>query len=236
MLDHFSRLFTELQDEAGQTMAEYAVVLAAITIAVVAVLALLATAITGKLKRGHLLTLEGCPTGATRVSPGSCHRRWPALVSIKPNRPVINPGGSRGRDQIQRALAGWILGSPRPFTPPAFAARVGLFHHLSDSDVEIGVIDLFVVGDRSVERRDVSLDLKENVESTPRPANRESAVIGTGRLGIMRVAEAIEPASTEGEEHHHEGTCGSTMVPSRKKPLQVDTKAGTLMVSRFFGV
>ena len=49
MLEYFSRLFTELQDEAGQTMAEYAVVLAVITIAVVAVLALLSTAITGKL-------------------------------------------------------------------------------------------------------------------------------------------------------------------------------------------
>ena len=35
------RLFAQLQDEAGQTMAEYAVVLAVITVAVVGVIALL---------------------------------------------------------------------------------------------------------------------------------------------------------------------------------------------------
>ena len=38
-----------LRDEAGQTMAEYAVVLAVITIAVVVTLGLLSTAISGKL-------------------------------------------------------------------------------------------------------------------------------------------------------------------------------------------
>jgi Flp pilus assembly pilin Flp len=42
-------IITELRTESGQTMAEYAVVLAVITIAVVAVLGLLSTAITGKL-------------------------------------------------------------------------------------------------------------------------------------------------------------------------------------------
>jgi Flp pilus assembly pilin Flp len=39
----------EMQDEAGQTMAEYAVVLAVITIAVVVTLGLLSSAISGKL-------------------------------------------------------------------------------------------------------------------------------------------------------------------------------------------
>ena len=39
----------ELRDQAGQTMAEYAVVLAVITIAVVVTLGLLSTAISGKL-------------------------------------------------------------------------------------------------------------------------------------------------------------------------------------------
>jgi Flp pilus assembly pilin Flp len=49
MLEYFSRLFAELKDEAGQTMAEYAVVLAVITIAVVVTLGLLSTAIKGQL-------------------------------------------------------------------------------------------------------------------------------------------------------------------------------------------
>ena len=39
----------ELRDQTGQTMAEYAVVLAVITIAVVVTLGLLSTAISGKL-------------------------------------------------------------------------------------------------------------------------------------------------------------------------------------------
>ena len=42
-------LLTNLRAEAGQTMAEYAVVLAVITIAVVVTLGLLSTAIKGKL-------------------------------------------------------------------------------------------------------------------------------------------------------------------------------------------
>ena len=41
--------YQELRDEAGQTMAEYAVVLAVITIAVVVTLGLLSTAISAKL-------------------------------------------------------------------------------------------------------------------------------------------------------------------------------------------
>ncbi len=49
MLEYFSRLFTELQDEAGQTMAEYAVVLAVITIAVVVTLGLLSSSISKQL-------------------------------------------------------------------------------------------------------------------------------------------------------------------------------------------
>jgi Flp pilus assembly pilin Flp len=40
-----NEIFTELRDESGQTMAEYAVVLGVITIAVVVTLGLLATAI-----------------------------------------------------------------------------------------------------------------------------------------------------------------------------------------------
>ena len=39
----------EMRDDAGQTMAEYAVVLAVITIAVVVTLGLLSSAISGKL-------------------------------------------------------------------------------------------------------------------------------------------------------------------------------------------
>ena len=44
-----TRLITNLRSETGQTMAEYAVVLAVITIAVVLTLGLLSTAIKGKL-------------------------------------------------------------------------------------------------------------------------------------------------------------------------------------------
>jgi Flp pilus assembly pilin Flp len=44
-VQHLNRM----RDEAGQTMAEYAVVLAVITIAVVAILTTLSTAITDKL-------------------------------------------------------------------------------------------------------------------------------------------------------------------------------------------
>jgi Flp pilus assembly pilin Flp len=40
-----NKIYTELRDESGQTMAEYAVVLGVITIAVVVTLGLLATAI-----------------------------------------------------------------------------------------------------------------------------------------------------------------------------------------------
>jgi Flp pilus assembly pilin Flp len=45
MIEYASKLLSELQDEAGQTMAEYAVVLAVITIAVVVTLGLLSSAI-----------------------------------------------------------------------------------------------------------------------------------------------------------------------------------------------
>ena len=44
-----SALFDRLRDEAGQTMAEYAVVLAVITIAVVVTLGLLSSSISGQL-------------------------------------------------------------------------------------------------------------------------------------------------------------------------------------------
>ena len=49
MIEYISNLFSELRDEAGQTMAEYAVVLAVITVAVVVTLGLLSTAISSKL-------------------------------------------------------------------------------------------------------------------------------------------------------------------------------------------
>ena len=45
MLEHISRI----RDEAGQTMAEYAVVLAVITIAVIVTLGLLSTTISAQL-------------------------------------------------------------------------------------------------------------------------------------------------------------------------------------------
>ena len=41
MIEYLNRLFAELQDEDGQTMAEYAVVLGVITVAVVGALTLL---------------------------------------------------------------------------------------------------------------------------------------------------------------------------------------------------
>ena len=47
--EQMNRLMKNLRGEAGQTMAEYAVVLAVITIAVVLTLGLLSTAIKGKL-------------------------------------------------------------------------------------------------------------------------------------------------------------------------------------------
>jgi Flp pilus assembly pilin Flp len=49
LFEYFSKLIAELKDEAGQTMAEYAVVLAVITVAVVVTLGLLSTAISAKL-------------------------------------------------------------------------------------------------------------------------------------------------------------------------------------------
>lgn len=47
--EFFSTLSEDVHDEAGQTMAEYAVVLGVITIAVVVTLGLLSTAIKGTL-------------------------------------------------------------------------------------------------------------------------------------------------------------------------------------------
>jgi Flp pilus assembly pilin Flp len=47
--EFFSTLSEDVRDEAGQTMAEYAVVLGVITIAVVVTLGLLSTAIKGTL-------------------------------------------------------------------------------------------------------------------------------------------------------------------------------------------
>jgi Flp pilus assembly pilin Flp len=49
MLDYIRTLFADTKEEAGQTMAEYAVVLAVITIAVVVTLGLLSSAISTKL-------------------------------------------------------------------------------------------------------------------------------------------------------------------------------------------
>ncbi len=49
LFEYFSKLIAELKDEAGQTMAEYAVVLAVITVAVVVTLGLLSSAISAKL-------------------------------------------------------------------------------------------------------------------------------------------------------------------------------------------
>ena len=49
LIEYLSRLFADLKEESGQTMAEYAVVLGVITIAVVVTLGLLSSAISGKL-------------------------------------------------------------------------------------------------------------------------------------------------------------------------------------------
>ena len=49
MLEFINRMIAEMRDDAGQTMAEYAVVLAVITIAVVVTLGVLSTAISDKL-------------------------------------------------------------------------------------------------------------------------------------------------------------------------------------------
>jgi pilus assembly protein Flp/PilA len=45
LIEYLSRLFADLKEESGQTMAEYAVVLAVITIAVVAIVGTLSTSI-----------------------------------------------------------------------------------------------------------------------------------------------------------------------------------------------
>ena len=45
MIEYLSRLFADLKEESGQTMAEYAVVLGVITIAVVVTLGFLSTRI-----------------------------------------------------------------------------------------------------------------------------------------------------------------------------------------------
>jgi Flp pilus assembly pilin Flp len=49
LIEYLSRLFADLKEESGQTMAEYAVVLGVITIAVVVTLGLLSTKISGVL-------------------------------------------------------------------------------------------------------------------------------------------------------------------------------------------
>jgi Flp pilus assembly pilin Flp len=49
MIENISDMIARAKDEAGQTMAEYAVVLAVITIAVVVTLGLLSSAISTKL-------------------------------------------------------------------------------------------------------------------------------------------------------------------------------------------
>ena len=49
MIEHLNRLLTELQDEDGQTMAEYAVVLGVITVAVVGALTILSGTISSVL-------------------------------------------------------------------------------------------------------------------------------------------------------------------------------------------
>jgi Flp pilus assembly pilin Flp len=49
LIEYLSRLFADLKEESGQTMAEYAVVLGVITIAVVVTLGLLSTAISSLL-------------------------------------------------------------------------------------------------------------------------------------------------------------------------------------------
>ena len=49
MIEYLSRLFADLKEESGQTMAEYAVVLGVITIAVVVTLGLLSTKISNVL-------------------------------------------------------------------------------------------------------------------------------------------------------------------------------------------
>jgi Flp pilus assembly pilin Flp len=51
MIEYAFKLLSELQDEAGQTMAEYAVVLAVITIAVVVTLTTLSGAISTQLTK-----------------------------------------------------------------------------------------------------------------------------------------------------------------------------------------
>ena len=49
MIEYLSRLFADLKEESGQTMAEYAVVLGVITIAVVVTLGLLSANISAVL-------------------------------------------------------------------------------------------------------------------------------------------------------------------------------------------
>jgi Flp pilus assembly pilin Flp len=54
LIEYLSRLFADLKEESGQTMAEYAVVLGVITIAVVVTLGLLSSKISSVL--GHVIS------------------------------------------------------------------------------------------------------------------------------------------------------------------------------------
>ena len=54
LIEYLSRLIADLKEESGQTMAEYAVVLGVITIAVVVTLGLLSTKISSVL--GNVIT------------------------------------------------------------------------------------------------------------------------------------------------------------------------------------
>ena len=64
MIEYLSRLFADLKEESGQTMAEYAVVLGVITIAVVVTLGLLSSKISAVLS-SVIPHARGDPGGPT---------------------------------------------------------------------------------------------------------------------------------------------------------------------------
>ncbi len=87
MLEYFSRLFAELKDEAGQTMAEYAVVLAVITIAVVVTLGLLSTRHQRQADQRHRRPLSSCALFLSKRAPRSRARGPLASIARKGDPP-----------------------------------------------------------------------------------------------------------------------------------------------------
>ena len=103
MIEYLSRLFADLKEESGQTMAEYAVVLGVITIAVVVTLGLLSTKISAVLNSVIAAMKLRLPSAGSRVlcgpgarlllSPAQSPRVWELHEDQETHHNRRRPGG-----------------------------------------------------------------------------------------------------------------------------------------------